>query len=95
MNIGFDQGPVSTRKKRRPENALVSASPYRPARGEQSLENRHRVESGIGPARKKLFWSALRRAIEARFTDLSLRETKGFGDAERFGRELADDGPIW
>lgn len=41
---------------------------------------------------KKLFWSTLRRAIEARFTDLSLRETKGFGDAERFGRELADDG---
>ncbi|MEK1873834.1 MAG: diacylglycerol kinase family protein [Rhizobium altiplani] len=41
---------------------------------------------------KKLFWSALRRAIEARFTNLSLRETKGHGDAERFGRELADDG---
>jgi YegS/Rv2252/BmrU family lipid kinase len=41
---------------------------------------------------KKLFWSALRRAIEARFADLSLRETKGFGDAERFGREMANDG---
>ncbi len=41
---------------------------------------------------RKLLWSALRRAIEARFTDLGLRETKGYGDAERFGRELADDG---
>lgn len=41
---------------------------------------------------RRLFWSALRRALEARSADISLRETKGFGDAERHGRELAEDG---
>ncbi len=39
-----------------------------------------------------MFWSALRRALEARSADISLRETKGFGDAGRHGRELAEDG---
>lgn len=41
---------------------------------------------------RRLFWSALRRALEARSADISLRETKGFGDAERHGRELAESG---
>jgi len=41
---------------------------------------------------RRLFWSALRRALEARSADISLRETKGFGDAGRHGRELAEDG---
>ncbi|MFP3542513.1 diacylglycerol kinase family lipid kinase [Rhizobium sp. SIMBA_035] len=41
---------------------------------------------------RRVFWSALRRALEARSADISLRETKGFGDAGRHGRELAEDG---
>jgi diacylglycerol kinase (ATP) len=41
---------------------------------------------------RRLFWSALRRALEARSADISLRETRGFGDAERHGRELAETG---
>ena len=41
---------------------------------------------------RRLFWSALRRALEERSADISLRETKGHGDAERHGRQLAESG---
>lgn len=50
------------------------------------------VNPASGKRGRKLFWSTLQRAIEARCADIGLRETKGFGDAERFGRELAESG---
>jgi diacylglycerol kinase (ATP) len=50
------------------------------------------VNPASGRRGRKLFWSMLRRALETRRADISLRETEGFGDAEGFGRELADGG---
>lgn len=50
------------------------------------------VNPASGRRGRKLFWSMLRRALVIRRADISLRETEGFGDAERFGRELAEGG---
>jgi YegS/Rv2252/BmrU family lipid kinase len=50
------------------------------------------VNPASGRRGRKLFWSMLRRALETRRADIGMRETDGFGDAERFGRELAEGG---
>jgi YegS/Rv2252/BmrU family lipid kinase len=42
-----------------------------------------------GRTGRRSFWPTLRRAIEKQGADVSVRETRGLGDAERFARELA------